>query len=71
MGQDEATDVELVRQARRGAGDQVDVLVDALAVAPADPDLLTALAEVAMVWIAVLSVERLVTVAPSSSRVQR
>ena len=29
MGGDEATDVELVRQARRGAGDEVDVLVDA------------------------------------------
>lgn len=29
MGQDEATDVDLVRQARRGAGDGVDILVDA------------------------------------------
>jgi len=29
MGQDEKQDIELVRQARRGAGDNVDVLVDA------------------------------------------
>ena len=29
MGQSEANDIELVRQARRGAGDDVDVLIDA------------------------------------------
>ncbi|NKB69589.1 MAG: mandelate racemase/muconate lactonizing enzyme family protein [Candidatus Latescibacteria bacterium] len=29
MGQDEANDIALVREARRGAGDQVDVLIDA------------------------------------------
>ena len=29
MGGDEATDIDLVRQARRGAGDDVDVLIDA------------------------------------------
>ncbi len=29
MGQSEANDIELVRQARRGAGDEVDVLIDA------------------------------------------
>ena len=29
MGQDEATDIDLVRQARRGVGEDVDVLVDA------------------------------------------
>ena len=29
MGRNEATDVALVREARRGAGDQVDILVDA------------------------------------------
>ena len=29
MGADEATDIELVRQARRGAGDQLDILIDA------------------------------------------
>ena len=29
MGQDEANDIDLVRQARRGAGDDVDILIDA------------------------------------------
>ena len=29
MGRDEANDIELVKQARRGAGDDVDVLIDA------------------------------------------
>ncbi len=29
MGQDETQDVELIRQARRGVGDEVDVLIDA------------------------------------------
>ena len=29
MGQDEATDIALVREARKGAGDQVDILIDA------------------------------------------
>ena len=29
MGRDEATDIALVREARRGAGDQVDILIDA------------------------------------------
>ncbi len=29
MGQDEATDIALVREARRGAGDDVDILIDA------------------------------------------
>ena len=29
MGQDETTDIALVREARRGAGDEVDILIDA------------------------------------------